>query len=118
MAQRVQIQLLDDITGEEAAETITFGLDGVSYEIDLTAQNARQLRGEVGVYVEKGRKVRGRSSVQRQSNPRRHLRGMKRAGSVNGQRRTVTAPATGDSSARASWRLTRRPTPRCTETPR
>ena len=67
MAQRVQVQLLDDITGEEAAETITFGLDGVSYEIDLTAQNARQLRGEVGVYVEKGRKVCGRSSVQRQS---------------------------------------------------
>ena len=42
MAQRVQVQLLDDITGEEAAETITFGLDGVSYEIDLSADNAHQ----------------------------------------------------------------------------
>lgn len=67
MAQRVQIQLLDDITGEEAAETITFGLDGVAYEIDLTAQNARQLRDELAVYVEKGRKVRGRPGVQRKS---------------------------------------------------
>jgi hypothetical protein len=67
MAQRVQVQLLDDITGEEAAETITFGLDGVMYEIDLTEQNARQLRDELGVYVEKGRKVRGRSTAQRQS---------------------------------------------------
>ncbi|MFJ7751827.1 Lsr2 family protein [Arthrobacter sp. NPDC097144] len=65
MAQRVQVQLLDDITGEEAAETITFGLDGVMYEIDLTAQNARQLRDELGFYVEKGRKVRGRSAAQR-----------------------------------------------------
>ena len=67
MAQRVQVQLLDDITGEEAAETITFGLDGVLYEIDLTAQNAHQLRDELGVYMEKGRKVRGRSGVRRQS---------------------------------------------------
>lgn len=67
MAQRVQVQLLDDLTGEEAAETITFGLDGVMYEIDLTAQNARQLRDELGVYVEKGRKVRGRSAAQRRS---------------------------------------------------
>ena len=65
MAQRVQVQLLDDITGQEAAETITFGLDGVKYEIDLTAQNARQLRDELGVYVEKGRKIRGRSAGQR-----------------------------------------------------
>lgn len=67
MAQRVQVQLLDDITGEEAAETITFGLDGFLYEIDLTTQNAQQLREELGVYVEKGRKVRSRSGVQRRS---------------------------------------------------
>lgn len=63
MAQRVQVQLLDDITGEEAAETITFGLDGVSYEIDLTADNAHQLRDELSIYLEKGRKVRGRSAA-------------------------------------------------------
>ena len=67
MAQRVQVQLLDDITGEEAAETISFGLDGVLYEIDLTAQNAHQLRDELGAYVEKGRKIRGRSAGQRRS---------------------------------------------------
>ena len=65
MAQRVQVQLVDDINGEEATETITFGLDGVLYEIDLTEQNAHQLRDELGVYVEKGRKVRVRSGVQR-----------------------------------------------------
>ena len=65
MAQRVQVQLLDDITGEEAAETIIFGLDGVLYEIDLTAQNAQQLRDALGAYVEKGRKVRGRSGARR-----------------------------------------------------
>lgn len=70
MAQRVQVQLLDDITGEEAAETIRFGLDGVSYEIDLTTDNARKLRKELAVYLAKGRKVRGRSvASQTRSKP-------------------------------------------------
>lgn len=67
MAQRVQVQILDDITGEEAAETITFGLDGVSYEIDLTADNAHELRDVLSPYLEKGRKVRGRSGAAQRS---------------------------------------------------
>lgn len=67
MAQRVQVQLLDDITGEEAAETVTFGLDGVAYEIDLTAENASQLREELSVYLGKGRKVRGQPRSQQRS---------------------------------------------------
>lgn len=67
MAQRVQVQLLDDITGEEAAETITFGLDGVTYEIDLTTENARQLREQLGTYVDKGRKLRGRAGAPQRS---------------------------------------------------
>ena len=66
MAQRVQVQLLDDITGEEAAETVTFALDGFSYEIDLTADNAHQLRDELSIYLDKGRKVRGRSGSSQQ----------------------------------------------------
>lgn len=60
MAQRVQVQLLDDITGEEAAETVTFGLDGVGYEIDLTSDNARRLREELMPYLSNSRKVRSR----------------------------------------------------------
>ena len=67
MAQRVHVQLLDGITGEEAAETIAFGLDGVSYEIDLSADNAHQLRDELSIYLEKGRKVRGRAGSQQRS---------------------------------------------------
>ena len=73
MAQRIQVQLIDDITGEEAAETVTFGLDGVAYQIDLTAQNANALREELSVYLDKGRKVRGRSrSQQRSTTPSRN----------------------------------------------
>lgn len=67
MAQRVQVQLLDDITGEEAAETVTFGLDGVAYEIDLTAENASRLREELSIYLVKGRTVRGRFRSQQRT---------------------------------------------------
>ncbi|GAA2604287.1 Lsr2 family protein [Streptomyces axinellae] len=56
MAQRVVVTLSDDIDGGEAAETVTFGLDGRSYEIDLTTDNAKRLRTELAPFVEAGRK--------------------------------------------------------------
>ena len=40
MAQKVFVSLVDDIDGSEADETVEFGLDGVNYEIDLSAENA------------------------------------------------------------------------------
>jgi hypothetical protein len=64
MAQRVQVLLIDDIDGSEGAETITFALDGVSYEIDLSAKNAGKLRDAFAVWVGSARKVgRGGSST-------------------------------------------------------
>lgn len=59
MAQRVQVQLIDDLNGLAAQETVRFGLDGTKYEIDLTADNAAQLRSALSEYVAKGRKVTG-----------------------------------------------------------
>ncbi|WP_217182206.1 Lsr2 family protein [Streptomyces sp. AC495_CC817] len=56
MAQRVVVTLSDDIDGSEAAETIAFGLDGKSYEIDLNEANAKKLRRALAPYVEAGRK--------------------------------------------------------------
>ncbi|MFE2300335.1 Lsr2 family protein [Streptomyces sp. NPDC059445] len=56
MAQRVVVTLFDDIDGSEAAETIAFGLDGKSYEIDLNQVNAEELRKALEPYVEAGRK--------------------------------------------------------------
>lgn len=67
MAQRVQVQLIDDITGEEAEETITFGLDGITYEIELTAENARQLREQLRPYLESGRRTSGRAGSRQRS---------------------------------------------------
>ena len=60
MAQRVQVQLVDDLSGEEAQETVRFALDGTDYEIDLTSQNAESLRSALSTYVDKGRKASGK----------------------------------------------------------
>ncbi|GAA2501844.1 Lsr2 family protein [Streptomyces thermolineatus] len=62
MAQKVQVLLVDDLDGVEADETVTFALDGVTYEIDLTTANADKLRGLLNPYVEKGRKTGGRTA--------------------------------------------------------
>ena len=60
MAQRVTVVLESDISGVTADETVTFGVDGVSYEIDLTTEEAEELRSALGRFVSAGRKI-GRS---------------------------------------------------------
>lgn len=57
MAQRVNIVLVDDIDGSDATQTVAFGLDGASYEIDLSDDNAAALREALAPYVGHGRKV-------------------------------------------------------------
>jgi hypothetical protein len=59
MAQRVQVELVDDLNGEAAEETVRFGVDGTEYEIDLTTENADRLRSTLAEYVDKARKSRG-----------------------------------------------------------
>ncbi|MGH1563811.1 histone-like nucleoid-structuring protein Lsr2 [Mumia sp. DW29H23] len=59
MAQKIQVILVDDIDGGDAEETISFALDGVSYEIDLSAKNAKKLRDALAPYVAEARKARG-----------------------------------------------------------
>lgn len=56
VAQRVVVTLADDIDGGEASETVSFGLDGKSYEIDLNIDNAKKLRESLARYVAAGRK--------------------------------------------------------------
>ena len=57
MAQKIHIVLEDDLDGSEATETVTFGLDGTSYEIDLNDKNAAKLRDALAGYIGHGRKV-------------------------------------------------------------
>lgn len=61
MAQKVNIVLVDDLDGTEATETVTFGLDGSSYEIDLNDANAAALREALSGYVGHARKNSGGS---------------------------------------------------------
>lgn len=57
MALETIVQLLDDIDGKPAQETVTFALDGLTYEIDLSAKNADKLRKTFTPYVDKARKA-------------------------------------------------------------
>ncbi|SPX87825.1 histone-like nucleoid-structuring protein Lsr2 [Mycobacteroides abscessus] len=62
MAKKVTVTLVDDVDGEAAAdESVEFGLDGVTYEIDLSSKNAEKLRKQLSTWVEHARKVSGRS---------------------------------------------------------
>jgi hypothetical protein len=62
VAQKVQVLLVDDLDGGEADETVTFALDGKTYEIDLTTANADKLRGLLEAYVKGGRRTGGRAA--------------------------------------------------------
>ena len=50
---------------DDAAETVSFSLDGVDYEIDLNDANAQSLRDALARYIGAGRRVAGRKSSGR-----------------------------------------------------
>ncbi len=70
MAQKVQVILVDDVDGGEAEETVSFALDGVSYEIDVSAENAEALREAIAPWVGHARRVGGRSTARRSTRAR------------------------------------------------
>jgi hypothetical protein len=51
MAQKKMVTLVDDLDGTEAAETVTFAIDGSNYEIDLSQKNAAALREALRRYT-------------------------------------------------------------------
>ena len=69
MAQKVQVVLVDDLDGGPADETLTFSLDGVSYEIDLSHDNAASMRDSFATYVGHARRVGGPRSGARRRQP-------------------------------------------------
>jgi Lsr2 len=60
MAQKTIVQLIDDIDGKSADETVNFSLDGITYEIDLSTRNASKLRKIFTPYIDKARRPRAR----------------------------------------------------------
>ena len=65
MAQKTQVILVDDVDGSEANQTVTFALDGVSYEIDLNDEHAAALRESLEDWIGKARRTGGRRSSGR-----------------------------------------------------
>lgn len=67
MAQKTLIQLVDDLDGTALADgegkTVTFALEGVSYEIDLSQEHVDDLIKALAPYIEAGRKVNGRKGT-------------------------------------------------------
>ena len=82
MAQKVVVELTDDLDGGRAAETVQFGLDGTTYTIDLSARNAKALRKVLAPYVESGRRAaaaqsgrgRSRTAAARTGASTQHIR--------------------------------------------
>jgi hypothetical protein len=67
MAQKTIVELIDDVDGGTATQTVRFGLDGTQYEIDLSEENANKLRAALADFVANGRKL------SRSGQPYRHV---------------------------------------------
>lgn len=78
MARRIVHQLVDDIDGTllevGEGETVLFSLDGVAYEIDLTAENAAALRGALERYTKAARPVSSSRATSSSSGGRKRRR--------------------------------------------
>lgn len=57
MARKTVVTYTDDLDGTSADETVTFALDQVAYEIDLSSANASALREALSLYVAAGRRI-------------------------------------------------------------
>lgn len=73
MAQKTIVHLVDDLDGGDADETVSFGLDGNSYEIDLSKANAGKIREALAPFVGAARKATsgGRPAGRRGAGPSR-----------------------------------------------
>lgn len=59
MAKTTVTTITDDIDGSTDAQTVTFGLDGVAYSIDLGAKNEKKLRDVLGPFIDRASRQRG-----------------------------------------------------------
>lgn len=67
MAQKVEIRTIDDLDGITPADrTVTFGLHGRHYEIDLTTAHATELRETLRPFIKAGRAT-GRDTPEDES---------------------------------------------------
>lgn len=67
MAQKVFVEMVDDLDGSvgEGVTTVGFALDGRSYEIDLNSGNAEKLRDSLAEFIAAGRRQRSGRAASR-----------------------------------------------------
>jgi hypothetical protein len=97
MTQSVTATLIDDIDQSTASETVSFGVDGAAYEIDLSAKHASELRSVVGRYISVARRIRTAPSRA----PQQHQPGTQTKTDTQESRRIRSAAAE-DERGRAS----------------
>jgi len=66
MARQIVVEHVDDIDGtpivEGKGETIVFSVNGIDYEIDLSARNAKEFHKKLDHYIDHATKVGGRKN--------------------------------------------------------
>jgi hypothetical protein len=65
MASKTIVEVIDDLDGSKAEETVRFALDGSEYEIDLSGAHSKELRDALQPFVKAGRKVGGKRGGRR-----------------------------------------------------
>lgn len=72
MAQKTVVTLVDDLDGSEigegGGESVQFALDGQNYTIDLSTDNAEQLRSALQAYIAAGTRLSGGRRNSRPTN--------------------------------------------------
>ncbi|AKY03357.1 Lsr2-like briding protein [Streptomyces phage Izzy] len=56
--KKTVIELVDDLDGKGTARTVTFALDGHTYEIELNERNEARLHKALAPFVKAGRKAK------------------------------------------------------------
>jgi hypothetical protein len=92
MARQVITVMTDDLDGGDADRTVEFGLDGVSYTIDLSEKNAGKLRKALDPYLIAGSRM-GRAGADGRG-PGRRARGTAAARTDRDQNRAIREWAT------------------------
>jgi len=70
MAQKIEVQLLDDLDGSEAIGTTVFVFDGVEYAIDLNQENMERFNAFMQIHAEAGRRTGGRKTRSKTAAPK------------------------------------------------
>jgi Lsr2 len=71
LARRVTTRLVDDLDGSDAVTTVSFSLDGRSFEIDLSEGHLTELRTALEPFVTAARLVSGGDGARRIVRPSR-----------------------------------------------